>query len=151
MFLVNVKKCLKLFKYVFVSSDDLSILNQAQRVGARPILRGEKLCGDCPNIPVYQHALASMPEVKGIVAVQANSPTIKEDIIKQVIKLMRWNNEVMTCHKDGSIYGSVWAIKIKLLQNYGDPYKPNPDKLVYDDSIDIHTEEDYKLALKQYV
>lgn len=150
MFLVNVEKCLKLFKYVYVSSDSVRILNQAEKVGAKGILRGERLCGDCPNISVYQHALLYMKPTKGIVAVQANSPTIKEDIIKNVLKLARKHNEVMTCHSDGEIYGSVWAIKTNLLKNYGDPYKPNPDKLVFDNSIDIHSKADYQLALTQY-
>jgi molybdopterin-guanine dinucleotide biosynthesis protein A len=150
MFLVNVEKCLKLFKHVYVSSDDLSILAQAEKAGAKPIMRNESLCGDCPNIPVYQQALLYMPKVKGIVAVQANSPTIKEEVIKKVIKLIKKNNEVMTCHRDGDIYGSVWAIKTHILQNYGDPYKPYPNEVVIDNSIDIHTESDYQLALTQY-
>lgn len=151
MFLMNVRKCLKIFKKVYVSSESLKILNLAESVGAIPILRGEQLCGDCPNIPVYQHAVLNMKTPpRGIVAVQSNSPTIEEDVIRKVVKLAKKHNEVMTCHKDGSLYGSVWAIKTSVLMNYGDPYKPYPNEVIYDLSIDIHTEKDYQLALEQY-
>ena len=145
--MVNVRKCLELFKYVYVSSDDLKILTEAQSVGAIPILRGESLCGDTPNIPVYKHALTFMANPKYLVAVQANSPTIKPEIIKKVAKKLRWNKEVMTCDENKKIYGSVWGLKVSKLKNYGDPYGPKPSLLIFDPSTDIHTEEDYKKAL----
>jgi len=147
MFLVNVKKCLKIFKKVYVSSDDVGILIKAKKAGAIPIFREEGLCGDTPNIPVYQHALKQMRKPRGVVAVQANSPTIKEETIRKVIRAMKYANEAMTCHSNGDIYGSVWAINTRKLENYGDPYKPNPDILILDTSIDIHTNEDYQKAL----
>ena len=96
MFLVNVEKCLRIFDKVFVSSDSDYVLDQAEMAGAIPIKRGEELCGDVPNIPVYQHALQFMGETDGIVAVQANSPTIDINIIGLGKKLMEWGlNEVM--------------------------------------------------------
>ena len=61
MFLVNTEKCLDIFDSVYVSSDSKEILKQAQEIGAIPILRSEDLCGDTPNIPVYQHALQYIP------------------------------------------------------------------------------------------
>jgi len=152
MFLVNVKKCQQIFDSVYVSSDSTDILFQAQEAGAIPILRGERLCGETPNIPVYQHALKYMPDdVKGIVAVQSNSPTIKKEIIEKVAKYIEAGaGEAMTCYEDGRIYGSVWAINKDKLLNYGDPYNPKPDFLVKDSSIDIHTLGDYNQALKEY-
>ena len=148
MFMVNVIKCLKLFKKVYVSSDDADILEIAYNAGAIPILRGKSLCGDTPNIPVYQHALSVMRTIpKGIVAIQANSPNIGELTIAEVIRAINIYDEVMTCHRDETLYGSAWGIKTDRILNYGDPYKPDPDYLVWDDSIDIHTKKDYKLAL----
>lgn len=153
MFLVNVKKCLKIFDKVYVSSDSLKILKQAEEVGAIGILRGEELCGDVPNIPVYQHAWKHMHDpkkIEGIVAVQANSPTIDSSIIKTIKRMMQeGKEEVMTCDEDKKIYGSVWAIATKKLKVYGDPYKPMPDLLIVDPSVDIHDILDYNKALNQ--
>lgn len=160
MFLVNTRKCLSIFDQVYVSSDDLGMLTKAMSIGARAILRYKNLCGDTPNIPVYKHALSEIIEyydkdVDAIVAVQANSPTIKPKIIEQAKKAIEGGKylEVMTCHPihpDNPIYGSVWAITKDKLDNYGDPYKPDPDFLIDDDSVDIHTLEDYNKAIKQY-
>lgn len=157
MFLVNMEKLLTLLDDVYVSSDSEDILDWADSRGGIAIKRPDKLCGDTPNIPVYQHALKfieeSKGEIDGIIAVQANSPNTKIRVIKDVITALNNCDEVMTCHTetlDNTIYGSVWAIRKKKLKNYRDPYKPNPDALVDDSSIDIHTLEDYKRALKEY-
>ena len=147
MFLTNVRKCFKIFDKVYVSSDSLEILNQAMKVGAIPIKRPKELCGDTPNIPVYQHAVKQI-ECDVVIAVQANSPTVKPEVIQEVKDLMEFHSEVMTCHPDKSVYGSVWGITIPRLMNYTDAYKQTPDLMIIDDSIDIHTQEDYKLALQ---
>lgn len=148
MFLVNLEKCLKIFDQVYVSSDSQYILDRAEAAGAIPILRGEELCGDTPNIPVYQHALKHMRDVDSIVAVQVNSPTIDINTIalaKHMVHVLAID-EVMTCHPDYSIYGSVWALRTSKLKRYGDPYKPKPEILIVDRSVDIHTLEDLNLA-----
>jgi len=149
MFLVNTKKCLDIFDSVYVSSDSTEILKQAQKIGAIPILRNEDLCGDTPNILVYQHALQYIPkDIIGIVAVQANSPTLESSVITGAKMLLEeGKDEVMTCHEDRSIYGSVWGISRQKLENYGDPYKPNPNVTIVDRSIDVHTMLDYQRAL----
>ncbi len=148
MFLVNTKKCLKIFDEVYVSSDSAWILDQAENVGAIPILRGEDLCGDVPNIPVYRHALKSMNNPDIIVAVQCNSPTIEPNTIALVKKILETGvDEVMTCHPDYAIYGSVWGLHVDKLINYDDPYRAKPSVLVRDMSVDIHTESDYLQAL----
>ncbi len=150
MFLVNTKKCLKIFSRVYVSSDDDWILDEAEWAGAIPIKRGEELCGDTPNIPVYQHALQFMNGVDGIVAVQCNSPTIDSKLIETAKELLEKGfNEIMTMHEDRSIYGSIWALSRKRLENYKDYYKPEPDILLKDKSIDIHTSLDLEKALCQ--
>jgi CMP-N-acetylneuraminic acid synthetase len=162
MFLVNVKKCLRIFDEVYVSSDDNEILNLARMAGARPIWRDEELCGETPNITVYKHATREMGDVDGIVAVQACSPTVAPHVILKVKQLLELGvNEVMTSHpveKNNSyhartypLYGSVWGLSKWKLENYGDPYDPEPEVLVVDNSVDIHTYDDYQKALRQHV
>jgi CMP-N-acetylneuraminic acid synthetase len=150
MFLWNVEKCLKIFSRTYVSSDDDWILSEAENAGAIPIKRPIELCGDTPNIPVYQHALTFMNGVDGIVAVQANSPTIKSKLIMEAKRFLEAGaQEIMTSHPNGDIYGSVWAISSKKLKEYKDPYNPKPDILLCDPSIDVHDINDFNLALIQ--
>jgi CMP-N-acetylneuraminic acid synthetase len=152
MFMHNLEKCLRLFPKVYVSSDDEEILFEAWQAGAIRIERGEELCGDTPNIPVYQHALKYM-DADAIVAVQANSPTVEPNTIAIVKRLMEMGvPEVMTHHPIKGffkIYGSVWGISRERLETYGDPYNPKPEVFVEDKSVDIHTEEDLNQALCQ--
>lgn len=148
MFLENTKKCLKIFEKVYVSSDSQLILDQARAIGAIPIWRPQKLCGDVPNVPVYRHAMDKMGEAD-IVAVQANSPTLNPDLILWVKGMMEMGaNEVMTCYPNYEIYGSIWAMTYKRLMEYTDFYHPKPDTLIVDPSVDIHTWDDYEEALK---
>jgi CMP-N-acetylneuraminic acid synthetase len=150
MFMVNVKKCLKVFNRTYVSSDDNWILDRAEAAGAIPIKRDTLLCGETPNILVYKHALPFMNGCNIIVAVQANSPTIDLKLIQLTKTMMEYYKlqELMTCHKDYRIYGSIWALTRQQLEKYGDPYKPKPEILLLDPSTDIHTEEDLNEALK---
>jgi len=151
MFQWNLEKCLRIFKKVYVSSDSDFILEIALQLGATPIKRPLELCGDVPNIPVYQHALGEMmikPDI--IVAVQANSPTIKQHLIQWTKDLMEEHHfsELMTCHQDFTIYGSIWAIQTWFLEHYEDPYSPKPEVLLTDPSKDIHTLADFNKALQ---
>lgn len=161
MFLWNLEKCLSVFGDVYVSSDSQDILDIAFQAGAKGILRGEELCGDCPDIPVFQHALKVMPhDVDGIVAVHANNPTLE----KSLILLTRMNlemgaQEVMTCHpmsinsdyklQHNKINGSIRAMTRGRLENYKDAYHPEPDILLVDTSIEIETQYDFDKALLQ--
>lgn len=160
MFLVNVEKCLNIFDKVYVSSDSNYILELAQKAGALPIKRGEDLCGDVPDIPVFLHAMERMEPVDGIIAVHANNPTIDHNLIVSAKRIMELGvNEMMTCHpmsratfykeQGNLIYGSIRGISKERLLNYGNPYEPNPDILIVDDSIEIETENDYHEALCQ--
>lgn len=150
MFLWNLEKCLNVFERVFVSSDDPEILHLAWKAGAIVITREDELCGDTPNIPVYQHALQFMGDVDGIVAVQANSPGVDENLIALTKHLMELGvDEVMTVHTDRKIYGSIWAIRTDKLKNYKGFYRPKPNVMLVDNSVDIHTEEDYNKAQEQ--
>lgn len=154
MFQWNLEKCLKIFKKVYVNSDYDYILEVAANLGAIPIKRPLPLCGNkIPNIPIYQYSLEQMkPEPDIIVAIQANSPTIKTHLIKEAKYLMeeRGFNELMTCDRNYNIYGSIWAItsyKLKHYEEYGaDPYNPKPEILLLDPSVDIHNQYDLTRA-----
>lgn len=160
MFLWNVEKCLAIFERVYVSSDSFHILEMATKAGAIPIHRGEELCGDVPDIPVYQHALSKMSNVSAVVAVHANNPTIEKNLIALTKKLVDLGvQEVMTCHpmthlesyhhQSNRVYGSIRGMTVERINDYPDPFKPNPDVLLVDTSIEIETPESYELCLKQ--
>lgn len=149
MYMVNVEKCLKIFDKVYVSSDNQLMLDEAEGKGAIGILRPKELCGDTPNIPVYQHAIEQM-DCDAFVAVQANSPTIDPNIIVQAKEYLENGGTEMMTVQDGIMYGSVWGMTSERLKNYGDPYKPTPDFLLDDPSIDIHDDLDYNNALDNY-
>lgn len=153
MFQWNLEKCLKIFKKVYVSSEWDYILNLANNLGAIPIKRPLELC-NTSNISVYQHVLKEMmvkPDI--IVAVQANSPTIKWHLIQLTKDIMERHNvvELMTCHPDGRIYGSIWALQTWTLEHWED-YKSfrdnHTDIYITDPSVDIHTYYDFKKALQ---
>lgn len=150
MYVINLEKCLKVFDKVYVSSNSVDILEEAMKYGALPIIRNKTLCGDTPNIPVYRHALKYM-DGDAIVAVQANSPNVDIELIRKAKKEMENGcPEFMTLDLKGDYYGSIWALTRDRIINYEDPYKPTPETVMIDDSIDVHTEEDFKEALKQY-
>jgi len=147
MFVWNLEKALNIFDKVYVSSDDDRILKIAKEKGGIPIKRTADLCGDTPNIPVYQHAIQFMDNPDIMIAIQGNSPNIDEQLIEDAKYLMEYGyRELITCHEDNSIYGSIWALRVSYLKHYGNPYEPKPQVLLFDPSIDIHTEEDFKKA-----
>lgn len=153
MFVWNLDKCLTIFEKVYVSSDYDFILKTAEKMGAIPIKRPAELCGDTPNIAVYRHALRYMGKIDGLVAVQCNSPTIDESIIKFIYHLMEESKveEIITCDMGGAIYGSVWALTAKRIWEYKDPYNPKPDFKIPDWSVDIHDKRDFIKAEKQWI
>jgi CMP-N-acetylneuraminic acid synthetase len=161
MLLWNLRKCRSIFKKVYVSSDSDEILQLAVSAGAIPIKRGEELCGDVPDIPVFQHALSQMDNPYGIVAVHADTPGTRGQTIMRVKEAVESGcREVMTCHpmthtenyhdSHNRIYGSVRGMTRFRLLNYGDPYKPEPEMLIVDDAIEIETQESFDKALCQF-
>jgi len=102
---------------------------------------------DAPNIPVYRHAFEYMDNPDAIVAVQANSPTIEIRLVERAKQIMKLGcQELLTCHTDYKIYGSIWAMTKERLESYGNPYNPKPEVLLIDNSIDIHIYKDFKRA-----
>jgi len=160
MFLINLEKGRRLFDRVYVSSDSLEILRLAESHGAVPILRGQNLCGDTPDIPVFQDALRCMEDADGLVAIHVNNPTIDKNLIAMVKKCLEMGvPEVMTCHpmthldeyklQHNKVYGSIRGMTRERLENYPDPYEPEPDVLLVDTSLEIETLSDYENALCQ--
>jgi len=156
----NLEKCIEIFDRVYVSSDSEEILAFAESFGAIGIKRGETLCGETPDIPVFQHAMRAMDRdgfVDAIIAVHVDTPDISVDTLLDIEDLMMFGaDEVMTCHpmthgdnyhdQHNKIKGSIRGLSRERLLNYGDPYKPNPQILVVDDTIEIQTPEDYNRA-----
>ena len=151
MFEPNVMKGVNIFSSFYVSSDDEKLLQRASELGAIPLRRTD-LLGETPNIFWYLDVVERIPKVDAIVAIQVNSPTIEEEIIQQAKDYMERHiaDEVKTCHLDGSDYGSVWAMTIERLMDYGDPYKAKPDIWLQDPSVDIHDSSDLIKAREQY-
>lgn len=145
-----MEKCLAIGD-TYISADDNEVFGIITDWKAIPLKRPERLCGNAPNIEVYKYILKQI-DSDIIVAVQANSPTLRQDLIQEVYTLMQSGEyqEIMTCHKDGSIYGSIWALTRERIKKYKDPYNPTPDILIEDRSIDIHDCDDMLLAEKQY-
>jgi len=86
-----------------------------------------------------------------IVAIQANSPTIQIGLMELARIIMEYGcPELMTCHDNYRLYGSIWALTKKVLKNYGDPHRPKPNVLLVDPSIDIHNRLDFIAALEQF-
>lgn len=155
MFIWNLEKCLTLFDKVYVSSDYDFILQESEKLGAVPINRPAELCqSDVPNVAVFQHALRFMNNPDIIVAVKADSPTTRPEIIQRSKELMEKYdyNEIMTAYPvrgyqdKNCLYGSVWALKRGILEHYPDARNPQPELLLVDRAVDIHTEEDFKKA-----
>jgi len=147
MFLMNLRKCLEIFPETYVSTENDVIARKARELGAKVINRPKELL-ESPNIGVYKHAVQFM-DCDAFVAVQANSPTVSPEKIKQAKDYLENGKEVITTHPDGSIYGSVWGMTIERLENYGDPYNPLPEYTFEDPSVDIHTDKDLQKALLQ--
>ncbi len=155
MFIANLRKCLLVFGKVYVSSDSEEILKMAEDAGAIGIKRGLDLCGDVPDIPVFQHALEYMDkQIDSIVAVHANNPTIALSLLYNAKHLLNCGmQEVMTFYpiertekyKDqgAKVNGSIRGFTRARLNHYEDPYKPTPDVVLFDDSLEVETMADY--------
>lgn len=149
MFYWNVERGVKLFDEFYVTSDSDFILEESKKLGAIPIKREDPHLLECPNIDYYKYCLPFMGNPDAIVAVQVNSPTCEERAIKAVKMLLELGyREVITTHKNGDIYGSVWGLTRERILKYRDPYSPSPDITINEPSTDIHTLEDLKKAEK---
>jgi len=149
LFCWNLEKALKIFPQTYFSSDSEEMQREAEARGAIVIKRPEELAGDnVPNMPVFEHAYKYMDNPDLVVSLQSNSPTLPEDLIKRALKIMEIPkiNELITIDKNLHVHGSIWALRKERLLNYGDPFKYKAEIFLSDDSVDVHTIEDFKQA-----
>jgi CMP-N-acetylneuraminic acid synthetase len=152
MFLWNLKKLVDLFGTVVFDSDCAEMCKMAREMGAKPHLRPMDLRGnDIPSVPLFKSISDEYPHFDSIVNVQANSPNTSEGVIQKCGEIIRMPGvrEVLTSYSSREINGSVWCFNRSRLNDYGDYYVHYPDVLVIDDSIDIHTEEEFLKALNE--
>ncbi len=149
----NIAKAKNFFPAVYFSSESKTLLQIAEKYGAITIERPAELAlDDVPNIPVYVHAFEFMNNPDLVVSLQSNSPTLPEERIKTALKIMEIPSiqELTTVDAKLKVHGSIWALKRQRLLNYGDPFTYKADIFMFDDSVDIHTREDFENAKKQY-
>lgn len=152
MFLWNLKKLLNIFESVVFDSDCESMCEIAREVGAFSSLRDVDLRGNnVPSVPLFQSILDKFPQFDYLVNVQANSPNTPESVISNCGDILNLPgiNEVLTAYSNREINGSVWGFSRMRIETYGDYYVHAPDALVLDDSIDIHTIDEFKKALDE--
>lgn len=149
MFIWNLRKLLNLFETVVFDSDCQKMLDMACAIGAIPHKRKVGLEGnDIPSVPIFKSIIEDEPSFQAVINLQANSPGTPEEVIKQCAHIIGIESirEVLTFYSSRDINGSVWGLSKERLINYGDYYVHYPDALVLDNSIDIHTEEDFLAA-----
>ena len=150
----NLEKLLKLGIPVHFDSDDEALLERAKVMGAFIHKRPEKLCGhNVPSVPIFQDIVKGLSEKpKTILNLQANSPNCSQSVLMQCLAVARYVpfSELLTVYPDRRNNGSVWAFSFDRLMNYGDPYVHLPDVLIVDDSIDIHTIDDFENAQRLF-
>lgn len=150
----NLEKLLKLDIPVYFDSDDVTLLARAKNMGAFVHKRPQNLCGhDVPSVSIFQELVKGLSEKpKAILNLQANSPNCSKNILEQCLAIARHVpfRELLTVYPDRSNNGSVWGFSIDRLMQYRDPYVHLPDVLIVDDSIDIHTIEDFENAQRLF-
>ncbi len=146
----NLGKLLNLDIPIHFDSDDDTMLERAQAMGAVVHKRPKRLCGhDVPSVPIFQDIVNGLSrKPKAILNLQANSPNCSQIVLKQCLAVARHVpfNELLTVFPDRRNNGSIWGFSFERLVNYGNPYVHIPDVLIVDDSIDVHTIDDFKEA-----
>ncbi len=150
----NLQKLLHLGVPVCFDSDDEALLQRAAALGASTHRRAPGLCGHAvPSVPIFQDMVRGLAEAPdAILNLQANSPTCAPAVLEQSLAIARHVafGELLTVYPDRRNNGSVWCFSYERLMNYGDPYTHRPDILIVDDSLDIHTIDDFHEAEKRF-
>jgi len=146
----NLNKILSTGIKVYFDSDSEEFLLQSEKLGAIPHLRPSHLIGnDIPSVPIFQQLYGDFSIISAsLLNIQANSPNVSIDLIDKAIYILKnlHCDELLTNFPSIKINGSLWGFSRDRLLNYGDPYVHNPDVLLTDESIDIHTIEEYNIA-----
>lgn len=150
LFTLNLWKLLKVFEEVVVDSDSEAVLTQAEEMGATPRIRPAHLNGhEVPSIVLFRSLVEDFPEAGSFVSVQANSPNTPMAVISTCAEAIQLDSvaEVITCFSSGEKNGSVWAMTYDRSMEGPPQDIPRPSVMVVDDSIDIHTQDDFDAAL----
>jgi CMP-N-acetylneuraminic acid synthetase len=152
LFQWNLLKLMSLFDIVVVDSDDENILKASKEMGAIPHTRHEKVIGnDIPSILIFRSILEDFSDYDGVINVQANSPNVEPELIKKAYNLISndMSNHILTLNENMTWNGSLWCISKELIYTLKDLYNIKPDMFLIDDSVDIHTEDEFKEALNR--
>jgi len=141
----------KLIERVFVSTESEEIAAIARQYGAEVVIRPSCLAED--NIPtqdVMKHFADCFQDMDILALVQANSPNVKPETIDCAINKLIEHNlwEVRSVNRDGLENGAIWIARRKAI--YWDGLSVYFG-VVLDNSIDIHTLDDLKLAESQHL
>ena len=139
----------------------------AEKLNAKTMIREKHLLEhEIPARILFKSCLKFMPKnIDGILAIQANSPNIKPSLIKKAYEIMKKTEveELVTCYENYeknlntfniTVYASLWGATRKKIKKYNnnvkihDDYFFNPDCILVDGSIDIHTKKDFLLSQK---
>ena len=146
----NLKKILSTGISVYFDSDSEELLTKAEKLGAIPHTRPEYLLGnDIPSVPIFQQLYKDFSlDTAPLLNIQANSPNVSIELIEKSIYILNNLNfdELLTIYTSFKINGSLWGFSSNRLLNYDDPFVHKPDILLTDDSIDVHTIEEYNIA-----
>jgi len=158
LFTWNLLKAIKITKNFYFNSYDESMVNVARSYRAKIIERDKRLLDDnVPSRVLFISSLKKMPKyIDAILSIQPNSPNLDPKLIQQCFSIMSNNNfnELLTCDKNYKIYGSIWGLSRKKIISSSSNIKirdkntQNPDCLILDESIDIHTISEFNKAQK---
>lgn len=145
---IDACKKSKLLNDFYVTTEDKEIKETALRYGAKVLDRPMELAGDNVGIQVVMKHFATKVDFDILVLVQPNSPNIKSEKIDEAISMILKNPkmlEVRSFFSDGTESSSVWVLrKEAVLSDRVSVYLG----MVIDNSVDIHTFEDFEKAEK---
>ena len=158
LYLYVLKKMITLNIPIYFDSNSAMMCDAARALSpliATHIRDSHLLDTSVPSVPIFQSMYSYFQLEKksaSVLNIQANSPNIKLKTLHKAACIMTHSNtsELLSIYShDRSNNGSLWGFSSHRLLNYGDPYTHMPDSFVIDDSVDIHTQEDFDLSIKQ--
>jgi len=154
----TIAKIKKISKDHYINTDSEFILQYAKKLKVKTIIRSPKLRGDSiPSRHLMLDSFKHFPKkTYAVIHVQANSPNLEIFKIKKVYDLLLHTDleDVFSLNSNGEINGSFWGITLKKLKTYNFNKKIHDHKSlknecwVVDDSMDIHTKDEFKKAEK---
>ncbi|MDG2370751.1 MAG: hypothetical protein P8M12_08920 [Flavobacteriales bacterium] len=140
---------------VYVSSDDVEILNVAEQYGAKSLMRDSELADDLtPKIVAIRSALKQQALLKDgdpdvVIIPQANSPEITNIAIDDGFDLMKKYNlwEVMSADSNGVQNAAFRIVRVDQINNN---FLSAHCGFVTFDCLDVHTIEDLNFLEQKF-